>query len=376
MNRSLINKLVLLTVLISVSLLSACDYISITPTEISPPDPSPIETVPPSPINPTWTPPVTAVNQTAPLPGIADVVAAVKPGVVSINTETVTIDFFNRPLTQKGAGSGWIIDSSGIIVTNNHVIEDAKTIIVTMDDGSTYNVDVNNIYTDPLNDLAILRVNTQGLPALKVGDSTRLRIGDWVVAIGNSLGLGISAKQGIISRKGVSVPVDQGQTLYDLLETSAAINPGNSGGPLVNLSGQVIGITSAKISNIGVEGMGYAISTETAMPIVQQLIKNGYVIRPWLGVNLRSVDQFVAQQYRLALKKGVLVTQVAADSPAARGGLQAGDVIVSAAGKDMNTADDLVRVIRGAQIGLPLDIAYYRGDTRRTTQVTPVQAPR
>ncbi len=354
--------------------LAGCAYVNITPSAINT-TPTPTETVLPTPINPAWSPTPVAGNQTLQFMSIADVVAAVKPSVVAINTETVTMDFFNLPFTEQGAGSGWIIDPGGIIVTNNHVVEGAKTINVTMDDGSTYNVDASNVYTDPLNDLAILRIDAQDLPALKVGDSTRLRIGDWVVAIGNSLGLGISAKQGIISRKGVSLPIDQGQTLYDLLETSAAINPGNSGGPLVDLTGQVIGITSAKISSIGVEGMGYAISTETAMPAIRQLINNGYVTRPWLGVNLRTVDEFAVVQYRLAVKKGTLITVVAADSPAARGGLQKGDVIVSAAGKDISSAEELVRVIRASQIGQPLDLTYYRGDTRLTTQVTPVQSP-
>ena len=204
------------------------------------------------------------------LASIADVVAAVKPSVVAIDTE-ITINMFRRSVTQAGAGSGWIIDESGIIVTNYHVIEGATTIVVTLDDGRTFTVDLATVASDPLNDLAILYINAGSLPAINIGDSSELRVGDWVVSIGNPLGMGISAKEGIVSRLSVSLTVE-GQTLDRFLETSAAINPGNSGGPLVNMRGEVIGITSAKISSVGVEGMGYAISINDAIPAIQQLI--------------------------------------------------------------------------------------------------------
>jgi serine protease Do len=204
------------------------------------------------------------------LPSIADVVASVKPSVVAIDTET-TYRIFNRSFTQEGAGSGWIIDANGIIVTNNHVVEGAKSIIVTLSDGRTFTVDPNTVVTDQQDDLAILRIDAGNLPAVRIGDSSVLRVGDWVIALGNPLGLGISAKEGIVSRLGVSLTMS-GQTLNDLIETSAAINPGNSGGPLVNMHGEVIGITSAKVSSVGVEGMGYAISIHEAMSGLAKLI--------------------------------------------------------------------------------------------------------
>jgi serine protease Do len=220
-------------------------------------------------IYPDWSTRLTE-NQAPVLPGIADVVAAVKPSVVAIDTET-TFQIFRRSFTQQGAGSGWIIDESGIIVTNSHVVAGAKSIIVTLDDGRTIKVDPNAVAIDPVNDLAILKIDAANLPAAKVGDSSALRVGDWLVAIGNPLGLGVSAKEGIVSRLDVSLTVE-GQTLDGLIETSAAINPGNSGGPLVNMKGEVIGITSAKIASIGVEGMGYAISINEAIPIIEELI--------------------------------------------------------------------------------------------------------
>lgn len=272
---------------------------------------------------PAWTAP--AVNNStaiAALPSIADVVAAVKPSVVAINTEVVSYDFFNRPYTQQGAGSGWVIDANGIIVTNNHVVEGAKTITVTMDNGSTYTADTKSVFTDPLNDLAIIKINAKNLPALKIGNASKMRVGDWVIAIGNALGQGTRATEGIISQKGVSLPVDQSQTLYNLIETSAAINPGNSGGPLVNLAGEVVGITSAKISSVGVESMGYAISMDTAMPIIQDLVNKGYVTRPYIGVGLYTVDQLAIRQLNLSVQKGVVIVQVVTGGPADKAGLK------------------------------------------------------
>ena len=356
----------------------AIPYVEISPPQNPPAQPAPAPpltpSLPPTPINPTWTPPQSE-NLTEILPNIADVVALVKPSVVAINTEVISSDFFNRPFTQEGAGSGWILDKDGIIITNNHVVEGADTITATLDDGSTYEVDISTVFTDRLNDLAILKIDAQNLPALQVGDSSHLKIGDWVVAIGNALGQGIRATQGIVSRQGVSIPLDQGQTLYDLIETTAAINPGNSGGPLVNLSGEVIGITSAKIASIGVEGMGYAISTETAVPIIEQLIKNGYVIRPWLGVGLYTVDQFVVMRYELAVDKGVLITQIVQGSPAIQAGLDVGDIIVTVDGKETDTVVELTRILHAAQIGQQIAITVWRDDEQFTVEVTLAENP-
>ena len=201
---------------------------------------------------------------------IADIVAMLKPAVVCVDTEVVFYSF-GRAITQQGAGSGWIIDANGIIVTNYHVVEGARTITVTLDDGRKFTVNPNTVAADSLNDLAILKIDAQNLPAAAVGDSSDLRVGDWVVTMGNALGLGTSAKEGIISRLDISLTLDS-QKIGGLIETSAAINPGNSGSPLINMNGEVIGITNAKVASIGVEGMGYAISMNKALPIIQGLI--------------------------------------------------------------------------------------------------------
>lgn len=159
-------------------------------------------------------------------------------------------------------------------MTNNHVVAGAESITLTLDDGRTFPVDMNTLATDPLTDLAVLQIDAENLPAIDIGDSSALRVGDWVVAIGNSLGLGISATNGIVSGLEISLPVSSGQTLSDLIQTDAAINPGNSGGPLVNMKGEVIGITSVKIAAVGVEGLGYAISINEAIPIIEELISS------------------------------------------------------------------------------------------------------
>ena len=217
--------------------------------------------------------PVQVSQSQAPvLPTIADVVTAVKPSVVAINTE-VTVNLFRRSYTQQGAGSGWIIDGNGIIVTNSHVVSGASSITVTLEDGRAFSVAPNKVALDPVNDLAVLYIDAENLPAANIGDASELRVGDWVVTIGNPLGLGISAKEGIVSRLDVPLAVE-GQTLDDFIETSAAINPGNSGGPLVNMKGEVVGITSAKISSVGVEGLGYAININKALPVIEKLVAN------------------------------------------------------------------------------------------------------
>ncbi|TET26893.1 MAG: PDZ domain-containing protein [Dehalococcoidia bacterium] len=369
MNRAKIKYVVACFILVlSLLLGTSCQIPDID--IFSPPSSSPPTTT--IPINPDWTLPQEDGGASL-LPSIADVVAVVKPSVVAINTETVTLDIFNRPSVQEGAGSGWIIDGDGIIVTNNHVVEGAEMVTVTLSDGRTFAAET--IRTDSLSDLAVIKIDAQNLPAASIGDSSQLRVGDWVVAIGNPLGLGISAKEGIVSRLEVSIVVSSGQMLYDLIETSAAINPGNSGGPLVNLAGEVIGITSIKIATVGVEGMGYAISINTAESIIEQLIKVGYVVRPYLGVVVRSVDQYVISRYDLEVDEGAFITEVAAGSPADEAGIEASDVIVSLDGKKIATAQDLIQAIHSSQIGQKVKIILWRGGSKNTTHAVLVESP-
>jgi len=374
MKRMKIRAIYLISIilLLSMALLPGC--ITITTQETAS---NTTVTAQPTPIVPGWTPPSATSTVTATdLPDIANVVARVKPSVVAITTEVTVLDFFNRQFTQEGAGSGWIIDPNGIIVTNNHVVEGAKTITVTLDNGDSYPADVKSVATDTLNDLAILKINANNLPALKIGDSSRLRVGDWVIAIGNSLGRGTRATVGIISQLDVSLQVDQSQTLYNLIDTSAAINPGNSGGPLVNLAGEVVGITSAKIVATGAEATGFAISTETATPIIQELINKGFVSRPYLGVGVYTVDQIAIRQLNLSISSGAVIIQVGDGSPAARAGLQRADVIVSIGGQNVTDVPSFTHALNLCKIGQPTEVKYWRGNTENTVMVTPVETPR
>jgi serine protease Do len=369
--KSKVVAFISIILLLSLSLLTGCNLLIATETTTST-----VPAVTPTPIVTNWTPtPATSPQPATALPDIADIVARVKPSVVAITTEVTVLDFFNRQYTQEGAGSGWIIDANGIIVTNNHVIEGAKSITVTLDNGDSYPADVSSIATDTLNDIAILKINAKNLPELHIGDSSKLRVGDWVIAIGNSLGRGTRATVGIVSQLGVSLEVDQNETLYNLIDTSAAINPGNSGGPLVNLAGEVVGITSAKIVATGAEATGFAISSETATPIIQELINKGFVSRPWLGVALYTVDQMAIRQLRLAVNSGVLVTQVGDGSPAAQAGIQKYDVIVSIGGQKVTDIPSYDQVLNKCKIGEPCEIQYWRGNKQYTVTATPVESP-
>jgi len=322
-----------------------------------------------------------ASGTSQPLPNIADVVAMVKPSVVAVNVKamvTVT-DFFGRTYQQEqdGAGSGWIISSDGLIVTNNHVIDGATSIMVTFDDGSSLPVDLKNVKADAISDLAVLKVDATGLPALKIGDSTKLREGDWVVAIGNSLGEGIRVTQGIVSRKNVSMQADNGQTLQGLIETDATINPGNSGGPLVNMAGEVIGITNAKQVATGVENVGYAISSNEASPLIQDLINNGYIVRPYLGVSTETiVNNSYAFWYGLKVNSGVRITAVGADSPAGKAALEVNDVIVKFNEQNITAYQQLIDITNKAQVGQTVEMVYWHGSAEQTINVVLIETPK
>ena len=311
------------------------------------------------------------------LASVADVVALVKPSVVAITVKTTVYDFFGRAVEQEGAGSGWIISTDGWIVTNNHVIDGATSILVTFNDGTSLPVDLKNLKSDSLTDLAVLKVNASNLPAIRIGDSALLREGEWVVAVGNSLGEGIRVTQGIISRKNVSMQDENGNNLEGLLETDAVINPGNSGGPLVNMAGAIIGITNAKRVQTGVEGVGYAISIDEALPIIQQLINTGYIVRPYFGISAETVvNASYAQWYGLATATGARIINVGTNSPANKVGIQINDVIVKFNGQDISDAGGLIKAIGQAKVGQTVDVALYRGNSQMTLQVTLGESPK
>jgi len=320
--------------------------------------------------DPDWTFPPESGPAT-PLPDFRPVVDKVMPSVVSVTTEMVVSSFFGQS-TEYVAGSGILIDDKGYIVTNNHVVEDAQSIYVELADGRTF--PANIVGTDTLSDLAVIKIDAVNLTYTYWGDSSLLSVGDWVLAIGNALGGGIIATQGIISRLNVSVNVD-GNTLYGLIQTTAAINPGNSGGPLVNMSGDVIGITSVKIVASEVEGMGFAISSDEAEPIILDLIRYGRVTYPWLGVGLYTVDPSLAAALNLSVDRGALIVEVVANSPADTAGLREDDIIIRFGGQEVSDITDLVRAIRASEIGKEVEIVFFRDEDIKTTSARLVERP-
>jgi serine protease Do len=315
-----------------------------------------------------------------PLASIADVVTKVKPSVVAITVKATvtTYDMFGRAYSQEqeGAGSGWIISANGLIVTNNHVVEGATSIMVTFNDGSSLPVDIKTIKYDAISDLAVMQVTATGLPVVTIGDSDKLREGDWVIAIGNSLGEGIRVTQGIVSRQDVSITDDNGQEKSGLIETDAVINPGNSGGPLVNMAGEVIGITNAKTVATGVEGVGYAIGINVAIPIIQELINKGYIVRPYLGIDTETMNSSYAFWYRLQSIPGALVTTVSSNSPADKADLRVKDIIVKFNGQNITSSSELSEAIQQVVIGQEVEIVYWRGANLLTIKVILTETPK
>jgi len=372
MKRVNIKYLVVSLILIlSLLLGTSCSFTCSLPGVQTPP-PTPLPTPPAThtaaPTEPGWTPP--PVESNAPvLPDFITVMDKVKPSVVAINT--VTYDPFNR--RQEGAGSGWIIDENGLIVTNNHVVQGAETITVTLDDGRTFQADI--VGSDALADLAVLKIEAEDLVKASLGDSSQLEVGEWVLAIGNSMGLGVTPSEGIVRCLEASITVSPGQTLSDLIGTSAAINPGNSGGPLVNMAGEVIGITSVKIAMVGVEGMGWAMSSNAAIPIITELINRGYIIRPYIGISYGDVTPYLVWRYNLAVNEGVFVVEVISGYPADEAGLKPEDVIVGFNGKEITNVEDFKLAITSSQIGQRVEITYWRGNTKKTTYATLTESP-
>jgi len=304
-----------------------------------------------------------------------ELVQEVGPAVVSITTETMAQGWYFQPVPEEGAGTGIIVSADGYIVTNYHVIEGADTITVTLSDGKTYEATVEG--SDSETDLAVVDIEATNLSYLHFLDNALEQLNplDTVVAVGNALALsgGPTWTTGVVSNLGRSIEESDGTVLYDLIQTDAAINEGNSGGPLVNMAGQVVGINTAIASDA--ENIGFAISTDTAIPVVESLIEEGKVTRPWLGVSVITVTTSIQRNYSLATDTGVLVARLSSGSPAAVAGLRSGDVIVSIDGQQVDTADELQLEVRSHQVGDTLKITYWRGQEQKETNVTLGQAP-
>jgi serine protease Do len=260
-----------------------------------------------------------------------------------------------RERETRSLGSGFIINKKGYIVTNNHVVENAKEIIVTLHNEKDYRAEV--IGRDKKTDLTLIKIEAEGdLPMAPLGDSDKLGVGEWVLAIGNPFGLAETITAGIVSAKGRAIgagPYD------DFIQTDASINPGNSGGPLFNFWGEVVGINTAIIATG--QGIGFAIPINMAKEILPQLKEKGRVTRGWLGVLIQKVTPQLAESFGLEEERGALVSQVLEDTPAQKAGMEQGDIILEFDGKEIKDFGDLSRIVASTPIGKTVDIKVFRG---------------
>jgi serine protease Do len=274
-----------------------------------------------------------------------------------------------HPGQMKVAGSGFIVDPSGYVVTNNHVVKNGKDIKVTLQDGTSLNAKV--VGTDPIGDLAVLKVDAgHPLPSVQFGDSTKTRVGDWVVSVGNPFGLGGTVTAGIVSANGRDVPSEEHSAYVDYLQIDAPINQGNSGGPTFNEDGRVIGINTAIYSPSGGSvGIGFAIPSNIAKPIVEQLEKNGSVTRGWLGVQMQPITPDMEDALGLNSTNGVVVADVVHDGPAAKAGLKSGDVIVGYNDQPVKNTHDLALAVGNTKPGESVPTKVLRDGKEQTITV-------
>jgi S1-C subfamily serine protease len=273
-----------------------------------------------------------------------------------------------------GHGSGFIFTPDGLILTNSHVVHGSRSLHVSLADGRSMPAAL--IGEDPDTDLAVIRVPASDLPALKLGDSRAIRVGQLVVAIGSPLGFHATVTAGVVSARGRSLRSQSGRLMDDIIQTDAALNPGNSGGPLVNSRGEVIGVNTAVIS--GAQGLCFAIAANTAQFVVGRLIRDGRIRRSYVGVagqNTPLARQFV-RFYSLPSSSGILVASIEPDSPASRSGLREGDVIIGFAGQPVEGIDQLHRLLGEERIGVPTPLTVIRRTEKVEISVTPAESPR
>jgi Do/DeqQ family serine protease len=303
---------------------------------------------------------------------IADVAAAVTPCVVSVVSEMDAGDsWFSEPGHHVySLGSGVIVSSDGVIITNSHVVAQASRIAVAFKDGRT--LEAKLVGTDPKSDIAVVRVDAKDLPPIAVADSSKLRIGEVVLAIGNPFGIGQTVTMGIVSALS---RVDLGITEYgDFIQTDAAINPGNSGGALVNMEGQLVGINTAIVSRIGgYQGLGFAIPSRMAIQIKNSLVEHGKVIRGWLGVGVQDLTYERAQS--LHLQRGVMISDVTPNGPGARAGLERGDVLVAIDGVQMIDAGQVRNFVAMTATGKKVQLDLRRNGRAQLIEVNLGQEP-
>ncbi|MFC1703977.1 Do family serine endopeptidase [Candidatus Omnitrophota bacterium] len=294
-------------------------------------------------------------------------------------------DFFGdmpeRERRQAGLGSGFIIDQRGYILTNQHVVEDADKITVRLPDGREFEAEMKG--TDPRSDLAVIKINAKKLPSVKLGDSDDVKIGQWVIAIGNPFGYIMHSPEptittGVISALHRSLPrtTARDRDYSDLIQTDAAINPGNSGGPLVNIRGEVVGINVAIFSTTGgYQGIGFAIPVNSAKRIINKLIEGKKVLYGWLGVSVQDLNEDLTGYFGLENKEGVLVGKVFKDSPAEKAGIESGDIILKFDGNTIKDLRELLKYVGRTEVGTKVEAVLWRDKKQLTLNVEVGERP-
>jgi S1-C subfamily serine protease len=306
---------------------------------------------------------------------LVQIVEKSSPCVVNINTIMLMQDAYMNVTPQQGMGSGIVIDSKGYILTNNHIVENTQSMMVSTFDGTRFEGKL--VGTDPMSDVAVVKVDLgrKKLPAAKLGDSDKIRVGQFSIAIGNPFGFmlrGPTVTVGVISALNRTIQAERG-VYENLIQTDAHINPGNSGGPLFNAKGEVIGMNSANIPFA--QGIGFSIPINTAMHIAGELIEHGKVVRPWLGILGLGITKELAEYYNLSSTEGILVTRAFPDSPAGRQRITAGDIILSVDGKKVNDMSALASYVRQKEIGDVITLLIKRVNIQAPVKVQLAETP-
>jgi len=288
------------------------------------------------------------------------------PGVVHITSTVLSQDFFFRVIPERGTGSGLVIDERGLILTNNHVVENAESLEVTLAD--MIKLPAKLVGRDPNNDLAVIRINAgkERLAPLRLGDSSLLQVGQTAIAIGNPFGLERTVTRGVISAIGRTLKSDTGRQIRNVIQTDAAINPGNSGGPLLNSRGEVIGINTAIFTPSGGSvGIGFAVPVNTAKMLLPQLIAKGRASHPWMGISGLDINPTVAKALSLPVNEGVMISQVAPNGPAARAGLRGSQRRVRVGNYMVNVGGDIIQSLDSQKIKSVDDLTAYLDERKK-----------
>ncbi|MAQ96582.1 MAG: hypothetical protein CL716_02560 [Chloroflexi bacterium] len=302
-----------------------------------------------------------------------EAVRELEPSVVQIAIDTVAISLYNRIVPQTGVGSGIILDKAGNILTNNHVIEGADYVTVTLSDGRSY--PANLVGSDSITDLAVIKIAAAKLTPAKFGNSSNLEVGEDVIAVGHALGLkgGPTVSKGVVSALDRTIQTDAQKAMVDLIQTDASINPGNSGGPLANSRGEVIGINTAIINDSN--GIGFAINIDDAHVVVDQILRSGYVMRGFLGITPFNVTDSIREQLNLPVADGVIIAGVVEGFPAGESGLQTEDVIVMLNKAAIENSGDLSKFLLNNPPGSNVEVSFYRNGELRKVELVLADKP-